>query len=223
MPIEKTKFWARVVEACGTEEVSKIAAKAKSTPAGIYKWRDGGDPGLESIVNLSDSTGVALHWLLFNEGPRYRRDLKSVEAVFEEDSIITTLAEPLKQKVIDLAFSNDLEIGDEAAELIKEALLARGEITDQLEGREVKGALLIDFGEYAGGKITVPLLGEIAAGEPLYISEEIVDSIEIPAIYKLPGRDVFVLRAHGDSLIDEAILDGDLLVCAERKRHTMVS
>ena len=55
----------------------------------------------------------------------------------------------------------------------------------------------------------VPVLGTIAAGQPLLAVEEADETIALPADM-LPSCDVFALRVRGDSMIDEQISDGDL-------------
>jgi repressor LexA len=57
---------------------------------------------------------------------------------------------------------------------------------------------------------TIPLVGRIAAGEPI---EAVVDNemIDVSSIFL--GENRYALRVCGDSMIDEGILDGDLVVC----------
>ncbi|MHB9129711.1 MAG: LexA family protein [Armatimonadota bacterium] len=55
----------------------------------------------------------------------------------------------------------------------------------------------------------VPVLGTIAAGQPLLAVEEVGESITLPADV-LPAGEVFALRVRGDSMIEEQIYDGDL-------------
>lgn len=56
----------------------------------------------------------------------------------------------------------------------------------------------------------VPLMGKVAAGRPLehHTHDEY---IEIPERMRKAGGD-FVLQVHGDSMIEEGILDGDYVV-----------
>jgi repressor LexA len=57
---------------------------------------------------------------------------------------------------------------------------------------------------------TVPLLGRVAAGSPV---EAIVDAEEIPVPEAFLGRkETYALRVTGDSMVDEGILDGDVLI-----------
>lgn len=63
-------------------------------------------------------------------------------------------------------------------------------------------------------KKKLPLLGEIAAGKPIFAEEEIE--------YYSPGDDTgadFCLRVHGDSMIGAGIKDGDIVFI--RKQETV--
>ncbi len=59
----------------------------------------------------------------------------------------------------------------------------------------------------------VPILGRVAAGQPLYASENREGELHI-APASLPGRgeDLFALRVRGDSMISAHICDGDLVL-----------
>jgi len=64
--------------------------------------------------------------------------------------------------------------------------------------------------EIPGMQVVVPLLGSIAAGKPLEAVEESDEYVPIPA--SLARGSCFVLRVNGDSMVEDAILDGDLVV-----------
>jgi repressor LexA len=59
----------------------------------------------------------------------------------------------------------------------------------------------------------LPIVGKVAAGVPITATENIEGEFALPAQF---GRrsDAFILRVSGDSMIDAAILDGDLVVVA---------
>ena len=59
--------------------------------------------------------------------------------------------------------------------------------------------------------LELPLLGAVAAGLPI---EAIPgrEVLSVPPDMVKPGRDSFVLRVQGDSMIDEQIRDGDYIV-----------
>jgi repressor LexA len=62
----------------------------------------------------------------------------------------------------------------------------------------------------------VPIVGDIAAGLPLYAQQEWSGSVVIDStLYR--GPNLFALRVKGDSMRDAAILDGDLVICEPRQ------
>ena len=75
---------------------------------------------------------------------------------------------------------------------------------------------LIEEPRDADAATELPLLGTIAAGSPLEAvrSEQ---AVSVPAdMVPGGGRPGYVLRVRGDSMIDEQIRDGDLVVIEER-------
>jgi len=56
-----------------------------------------------------------------------------------------------------------------------------------------------------------PILGEVAAGNPLTIYPDSIDTIQLPTIVKMP-KDSFLLRVKGDSLKDAFIFSGDVVI-----------
>ncbi|MDR1960901.1 MAG: transcriptional repressor LexA [Gracilibacteraceae bacterium] len=63
----------------------------------------------------------------------------------------------------------------------------------------------------------VPIVGRVAAGEPMLAGENIEDTFPVP--YSMVGADtVFILRVRGESMIEAGILDGDLILV--RRQNT---
>ncbi|MDN5344984.1 MAG: repressor LexA [Clostridia bacterium] len=59
--------------------------------------------------------------------------------------------------------------------------------------------------------VSVPLLGKIAAGQPILAVENIEDVYPLPS--ELAGsEDSFMLQVRGESMIEAGILDGDYLI-----------
>ena len=56
----------------------------------------------------------------------------------------------------------------------------------------------------------LPIVGRVAAGNPILAQEHIEDHCEIPATFFTPNAD-FMLIVRGDSMIEVGIFDGDLL------------
>ena len=57
----------------------------------------------------------------------------------------------------------------------------------------------------------VPVVGAVAAGQPLLAEQNIEDYFPIP-VELLPNADTFMLRVKGDSMINAGILDGDQII-----------
>lgn len=56
----------------------------------------------------------------------------------------------------------------------------------------------------------VPLVGTVTAGQPILAIESIEEYLPVPI--KSKGKNLFALRVKGDSMINAAILDGDIVV-----------
>jgi repressor LexA len=67
----------------------------------------------------------------------------------------------------------------------------------------------------AASALELPLLGAVAAGLPIEAIEN-RESLAVPMDMVRPGKDNFVLRVEGDSMIDEQIRDGDYIVVSSQ-------
>ena len=65
--------------------------------------------------------------------------------------------------------------------------------------------------------VNIPVVGTVAAGQPILAEENISDYFPIPADI-LPNADVFMLEVKGESMINAAILNGDKLIV--RRQNT---
>jgi repressor LexA len=61
----------------------------------------------------------------------------------------------------------------------------------------------------------LPLLGTVAAGLPIEAIQD-QESLAVPLDMVRPGKDNFVLRVQGNSMIDEQIRDGDYIVVSSQ-------
>lgn len=64
----------------------------------------------------------------------------------------------------------------------------------------------------------VPLLGRVAAGQPIFAEENIEETYPIPTDLLNNNENVFMLTVQGESMINAGILDGDLIIV--RKQDT---
>ena len=61
----------------------------------------------------------------------------------------------------------------------------------------------------------VPMIGRVAAGEPILAEQNISDYFPFPADL-LPNQETFMLKVRGDSMINVGIFDGDNLLVAKQ-------
>ena len=90
----------------------------------------------------------------------------------------------------------------------------------RLKPRSARGIELVQREDAAltSGARRVPVLGSIAAGEPLLAVENIEDRIDVDARFFAKEGVVFGLRVKGDSMRDAGIYDGDYVFV--RKQDT---
>lgn len=70
--------------------------------------------------------------------------------------------------------------------------------------------------EHGDGAVSVPVVGDIAAGIPITAEEHVDDILTLPR--ELTGRGtVFGLRVRGDSMVDAAICDGDIVIIRKQQ------
>jgi repressor LexA len=90
----------------------------------------------------------------------------------------------------------------------------------QIVGYLKKKGYLSDTGGHRGLRLSaeclkamqqkqgVPIVGQVAAGEPVLAQENIEGYVKIKQLLGL-SDDVFLLKIRGDSMVDEGIMDGD--------------
>ncbi|BBM03860.1 transcriptional repressor LexA [Microbulbifer sp. GL-2] len=86
---------------------------------------------------------------------------------------------------------------------------------EHLKALARKGAIEMVAGASRGIRIPdhqsgLPIVGRVAAGNPILAAEHIEDYCDLPPSFFHPPAD-YLLRVHGMSMRDAGILDGDLL------------
>ena len=103
-------------------------------------------------------------------------------------------------------------------------------VRQHLQLMEKKGYLSLSQGKARGIRITstvsslydreiheIPLVGHIAAGQPVLAVENIEDHLKISAgVFQ--GKDLFALRVQGDSMINAGIKSGDIAIINQQPR-----
>lgn len=70
----------------------------------------------------------------------------------------------------------------------------------------------------------VPILGRVAAGEPIFAEQNIENYFPIP-VEMLPNSATFLLKVRGESMVNAGILDGDMVLikeCSDASNGDMV-
>ena len=89
---------------------------------------------------------------------------------------------------------------------------AEGQAEARVEGQPASHRT----GGWRHGVQRVPLLGRVAAGEPILAVEEAEGELLVDASWLGKARDVFALTVVGDSMVDDGILDGDTVLVQRR-------
>ena len=63
--------------------------------------------------------------------------------------------------------------------------------------------------------VNVPIIGRVAAGEPILAEQNIENYFPIPMEY-MPNNQTFILKVKGESMINAGILDGDFVLVEQR-------
>ena len=66
------------------------------------------------------------------------------------------------------------------------------------------------------GVINVPLIGTVAAGQPIFATENYDGVYSIPSNF-FTGEDLFMLNVHGDSMINIGIYEGDKIIVRKQE------
>ncbi len=67
------------------------------------------------------------------------------------------------------------------------------------------------------GTLDLPMMGRIAAGVPIEAVSNVLDSVPVPALMLSGNARHYALEVKGDSMIEEGINDGDVVVIRETK------
>jgi repressor LexA len=113
-------------------------------------------------------------------------------------------------------------VNDHLKALERKGYLLRGELKSRalsvIEGGRSSAPRFARLGRrelspVTGGEvIEIPVLGKVAAGEPILAQENITDHVRIDStLVGDGGRKVFALRVSGDSMIGDGIFDGDFI------------
>ncbi len=89
--------------------------------------------------------------------------------------------------------------------------LRKKEYLAPAQGRSRSLRMLVN-NEYCDNRkvCTVPVLGNVAAGKPVFCDENHSGHVTVPGVMLAGGYDYFAVYVNGDSMSEAGILDGDL-------------
>lgn len=80
-----------------------------------------------------------------------------------------------------------------------------------VKGGSKKRAITLPKQENEVEVMSVPIVGTVAAGQPILAEENIEDYFPLPVNYA-GKKDMFMLKVRGESMINAGILDGDYVI-----------
>jgi repressor LexA len=95
------------------------------------------------------------------------------------------------------------------------AIEKKGFITRSSKARGIHVTEKAAAGLYRNVVGVLPLVGRIAAGQPLLAEENIEDYVPVSTL--LAKRKAYCLRVHGDSMIEDGILGGDVIIVDQER------
>ena len=95
----------------------------------------------------------------------------------------------------------------------KEGMIRRG--TGKTRAIEIVDG---GFSEARRSLIQIPVIGTVAAGEPILAKENIEEYFPYPADRLPTDQNLFMLRVKDNSMKDMGILSGDLVICQETSK-----
>jgi repressor LexA len=130
--------------------------------------------------------------------------LQFLRTYVEEHGISPTLEEIAAQFGV-----NKVTIFGHVAEMERKGVIRR-------RAKGVSRSLeLVDQEEDQGSGVSLPVLGKIAAGSPIETIEE-PEQLDFADLVP-DGKDVYALEVQGESMIDDAIANGDIVLIERRQ------
>ena len=144
--------------------------------------------------------------------PRQQRILMTIR-----DRVVRHGYSPSTREIADaVGLRSPSTVSKHLAVLEERGFLQRGTgMSRQLDVRPFLRGSGTHSSEASETAVAVPVVGDIAAGAPIAADEHVEDVLTLPR--ELTGRGtVFGLRVRGESMVDAAICDGDIVVVKQQ-------
>ncbi|MBX7220356.1 MAG: helix-turn-helix domain-containing protein [Blastocatellia bacterium] len=191
----------RIIEALKLDNSAQVAKRFGLSRATVLEWGKNSIPRKETLLGISEQSGVSIHWILTGEGPKFFDS--------EDSQFLKNVTEPIRDLIERVAREDKRDFESEVRELLIEALTARGLIAEKFEPAVFEW--FHEMGE-------IPLVGWISAGKPM-TPYQTLEMIPVPKFMERAGN--FAVRVIGESMKDMNIASGDILIC--QKNGTLVN
>ena len=134
---------------------------------------------------------------------------------FIQTSISQRKMPPTYREIGDaLNISSTNGVADHVKALIRKGYLAK----PSKRGGMARGLLLTEKSHlpYHDSVVSVPLLGAVAAGSPILAEENYEKTLRLDSSMTEGNKPVFALRIRGESMMNDGILDGDIVIVRQQ-------
>ena len=116
---------------------------------------------------------------------------------------------PTMKELADILGISHASVHGQVNQLVSKGYLKR-------EPRKARGIVIVrDPEDDNSDMVAVPIVGRVAAGQPIFAEENIVGELMVESKIALSGR-CFALEVTGDSMIDAGINDRDMIVVRQQ-------
>lgn len=144
--------------------------------------------------------------------PRQRDVLDFIQSTIAQRSI-----PPTYREIGDaLRISSTNGVADHVKALIRKGYLKKA--TRGAPGGVARGLMLTSKSQSRrrGAVVSVPLVGHVAAGAPILADQNYEKTLHLDRTMTAGNATTYALRVRGDSMIEEGILDGDVVIVRQQ-------
>lgn len=144
--------------------------------------------------------------------PRQRDVLDFVQSTIAQRSI-----PPTYREIGDaLGISSTNGVADHVKALVKKGYLKKAQ--RGAPGGVARGLMLTSKSQSRrrGAVVSVPLVGTVAAGAPILAEQNYEKTLHLDRTMTAGNATTYALRVQGDSMIEEGILDGDVVIVRQQ-------
>lgn len=143
--------------------------------------------------------------------PRQREILEYIASTVDRRGIAPTYREIGDA----LGIKSTNGVSDHVKALIRKGYLARSAATGS--ARSLRLSPLAQGSLTEQSTVSVPLVGRVAAGLPHLAEENLDGAVRMDAALLPANASCFALQVTGDSMIEDGILDGDLVIVRQQR------